>query len=84
MPYLIRYFRAGQEQGSTPWDGSLEIMQKIAADGVVRHGMDRAVIADAKGAIVWSSNDAGHDLRRSKRRRGGFLLKWMKRDAAIR
>lgn len=82
MPYLIRYFRAGREQGSTPWDGSLEIMQKIAADGIMRHGMDRAVIADAKGAIVWSSDDAGTDERRSQRRRAGFRLKWMKRHAA--
>ncbi|MEG3143397.1 hypothetical protein U1839_01910 [Sphingomonas sp. RT2P30] len=82
MPYLIRYFRDGRERGSTPWDGSLDIMQKIAADGVVRHGMDRAVIADEAGAIVWSSAGDASDMRRAKRRPGEALLRRIRRDAA--
>ena len=61
MPYVIRYFRGGKEQGSTPWAGSLAMMEKIAADGLVRHGMDRAEITDDTGAVLWSQpdNDAG-------------------------
>jgi hypothetical protein len=57
MPYVIRYFRAGREQGSTPWNGSLDMMKKIAADGLVRHGMERAEITDQSGAVVWARVD---------------------------
>jgi hypothetical protein len=60
MSYVIRYFRAGKEQGSTPWGGSLAMMQKIAADGLVRHGMDRVEIADESGAVLW--RQVGNDV----------------------
>jgi hypothetical protein len=82
MPYLIRYFREGREQGSTPWDAPLDMMQKIAADGLVRHGMHHATIADEAGRIVWSSTEGGIDARRSTRRHGAFLLRWAKHKAA--
>jgi len=63
MPYVIRYFRAGREQGSTPWGGSLAMMEKIAADGLVRHGMDRVEITDQTGAVLWSRPDNDVEAR---------------------
>jgi hypothetical protein len=70
MPYVIRYFRGGREQGSTPWAGSLAMMEKIAADGLVRHGMDRVEITDQTGAVLWSKPDDDAGTRPG---RGDFL-----------
>ena len=64
MTYRICYFRDGKEQGSTPWPGTLEMMKRIACDGLVRHGMDRAIITDDEGTIVWSSTGPVQEKRR--------------------
>jgi hypothetical protein len=53
MSYVIRYFRDGEEQGCTP-PGDLETMKQIAVDGMVRQGMDCAVITDSTGTSVWA------------------------------
>jgi len=54
MLHVIRYFKDGVEQGSTP-PGNLETMKQIAVAGLSRHGMDCAVITDETGAVVWAS-----------------------------
>lgn len=54
MAHVIRYFKDGEEQGSTP-PGNLEEMKKIAIAGLSRHGMDCAVITDEAGTVVWAS-----------------------------
>ncbi|WP_332803691.1 hypothetical protein [Sphingomonas sp. RT2P30] len=54
--YRIYYYRGGMERGSTAWDGTLAAMIRMATDGIVRHGMDRAIVADRAGHIAWDSD----------------------------
>lgn len=63
MSHVIRYFKDGEEQGSTP-PGSLEAMKKIAISGLARHGMDCAVITDPAGTVVWASVNQAPQTRR--------------------
>ena len=63
MSHVIRYFRDGEEQGSTP-PGNLETMKKIATDGLVRHHMDCAVITDPTGVVVWAQVNHAEMTRR--------------------
>jgi len=63
MSYVIRYFKDGEEQGSTP-PGTLEAMKKIALAGLSRHGMDCAVITDPTGTVVWASVNHVPERRR--------------------
>jgi len=78
MPYTIRYFRAGKAQGTTPWDGPLDMMQKIAADGLICHGMDRADIADEEGSIMWSSCEDPPHMVTSTAKPGVPLWRWLR------
>lgn len=63
MSYVIRYFKDGEEQGSTP-PGTLEAMKKIAISSLSRHGMDCAVITDPAGNVVWASVNHVTETRR--------------------
>ena len=59
MPYVIRYFGAGQTQLSARSADSFVSAKKIAVEGLGRYGIDHAEITDQSGKIVWWRVDQG-------------------------
>lgn len=59
MPYVIRYFGAGQTQLSARSADSFVSAKKIAAEGLGRYGIDHAEITDQSGKIIWWRVDQG-------------------------
>ncbi|MBB6125130.1 hypothetical protein [Sphingobium subterraneum] len=51
--YRVEYYSGEIRKGTTPHAGDLEKVKRFAADGLIRHGADRALIVnDDTGATA--------------------------------